>query len=188
MSTNFLTHGGNLGATANDELLLGSLAFGHSGGNQGALGFRALRTANGNEWPTSAIGIGMDVDNTPHAGASMWLHANGNIGIGTQTPTAKLDVAGTIKQGSVARPQATWSVAGASTGAVILKLPGAIGNYGMLHMQIDMYEYDTVAGTTFICSGHNWGGAWHNYACNTLGTTTKSIRLAFKDGQYAILS
>jgi hypothetical protein len=40
----------------------------------------------------------MDVDNTPFAGgASVWLSANGNVGVKTQFPTAALDVAGRVR-------------------------------------------------------------------------------------------
>jgi hypothetical protein len=64
------------------------------GSNMVSLGVRALRTANGTDWYTSAIGLGMDVDNTVRAGASLFLHASRNVGIGTTTPGAKLEVAG----------------------------------------------------------------------------------------------
>ena len=59
-----------------------------------SLGVRAIRTANGSDWCSTAIGLGMDVDNTPRAGASLFLHANGNVGIGTAAPAAKLQVTG----------------------------------------------------------------------------------------------
>jgi hypothetical protein len=36
----------------------------------------------------------MDVDITPRSGAHLWLHANGNVGIGTSTPEANLSVDG----------------------------------------------------------------------------------------------
>ena len=91
MSTNVLLHGGNLGTTAADEVSIASFAYGNSGGNQGALGVRAIRTANGNLWTTSAVGIGMDVDNAVRAGGSLWF-ANGNVGVGTTTPSMKLDI------------------------------------------------------------------------------------------------
>ena len=118
---------------------------------------------------------------------------NGNVGIGTTAPGEKLEVAGNIKanhlvQGSlVARPYATWSVAGGSTGAVIIKLPGNTGNYGMVHIEIDTYEYSGNAVTKYICGGHNWNGLWYNYNCTTIGSSDKQIRLAAKDGQYAVV-
>jgi hypothetical protein len=103
------------------------------------------------------------------------------------------NVAGNVKanhlvQGAlVARPYATWGASGASTGAVIIKLPGTSGNYGMVHMQIDVYEYGSVGATTYICGGHNWNSRWYNYSCSAVGTAAKKIRLAFKDGQYAVV-
>jgi hypothetical protein len=39
----------------------------------------------------------MDVDNADAAGAQLWLHSNGDVGIGISTPTATLDVNGSIR-------------------------------------------------------------------------------------------
>jgi hypothetical protein len=91
-SATMLTSSGSLGAAAGSELALASLGF-HSGNNT-SLGIRAYRTDDGDGWPTAAIGLGMDVDDTVRAGATLWLHANGNVGIGTTTPRAKLHVNG----------------------------------------------------------------------------------------------
>ncbi|MBT9168445.1 MAG: hypothetical protein DDT19_01790 [Syntrophomonadaceae bacterium] len=91
MSGTFRTMSGNLGGVLGNELALGSIGF-NSIGNQSSLGIRALRTAAGNDWQTTAIGLGMDVDNTVRAGAALWLHANGNVGIGTTGPDARLNV------------------------------------------------------------------------------------------------
>jgi hypothetical protein len=122
------------------------------------------------------------------ATSKMTILSGGNVGIGTATPTAKLDVSGTIRQGPlVARPLATWSVGGASAGAILIKLPGTLSNYGMVHMEINTYEYSGNAATTYICGGHNWSNAWYNYSCSTNGTSDKKIRLAVKDGQYTIV-
>ena len=93
-SATFLTSAGSLGATAGNELALATIGF--RSGNHSSLGIRALRTVNGSDWTSTALGLGMDVDNTVRAGASVWLHANGNVGIGTVVPRAKLHVSGTV--------------------------------------------------------------------------------------------
>ena len=117
-----------------------------------------------------------------------------SVGIGTATPGAKLDVAGNVKssahfvQGTlVSRPYVTWSASGTSTGAIIIKLPGTVSNYGMLHVEINVYEYSGLNATTYIIGGHNWNSAWYNYGCNTIGLANKKVRVAVKDGQYAIV-
>jgi hypothetical protein len=93
-SSTLLSSAGRLGATTGDELALASIGFATVNNNV-SLGIRGHRAADGPDWPTTAIGLGMDVDDTVRAGASLWLHANGNVGIGTTNPPgAKLDVSG----------------------------------------------------------------------------------------------
>jgi len=91
-SATLLTSAGSLGTVLGNELALATIGF--LSANNSSLGIRALRVANGSDWFSTAIGIGMDVDNTVRAGASLWLHANGSIGIGTSNPQAKLHIAG----------------------------------------------------------------------------------------------
>jgi len=98
-SSTFRTTAGSLGNTAGDELSLASL--GYLNGNNTSLGIRGRRITSGADWTTTAIGLGMDVDNTVRAGdATLWLHANGNVGIGQSNPTAKLTVQGTVQSNS----------------------------------------------------------------------------------------
>jgi hypothetical protein len=100
LSPTLRTSSGLLGTSAGNEMALAS--FGFNSANQSSLGIRAMRVANGGAWDTTAIGLEMDVDNTVRAGgASLWLNANGNTGIGTTTPTAKLDVNGSLKATSL---------------------------------------------------------------------------------------
>src|SRR5215213_487940 len=90
-SSTLLSSAGRLGATAGDELALASIGFATVNNNV-SLGIRGHRATDGPDWPMTAIGLGMDVDDTVRAGASLWLHANGNVGIGTTAPGAKLDI------------------------------------------------------------------------------------------------
>jgi hypothetical protein len=95
MSNTVRSYAGQLGTNANDDLMVASFGFGSA--NNSALGIRAYRTANGADWFTTAIGLEMDVDNTKAAGAGIWLNANSNVGIGTITPTEKLEVVGNVR-------------------------------------------------------------------------------------------
>ena len=99
LSTSLRTSVGTLGTTAGNELGLASFGFGS--GNNSSLGIRGLRATAGSDWSSTAIGLGMDVDNSVRAGASLWLHGNGNVGIGVTTPGAKLDVNGSIRSTSL---------------------------------------------------------------------------------------
>jgi hypothetical protein len=89
-SATLLTSAGTLGNTAGNELPLATLGF--TSNNFTGLGVRAYRVTNGSGWNSTAIGLGMDVDSTVRAGASLWLHNNSNIGMGTVGPVAKLDI------------------------------------------------------------------------------------------------
>ena len=100
--------------------------------------------------------------------------------------TDALLINGHMKQGTlVARPYAYWG-ATAGTGQVLIKLPGNINNYGMIHAVIDVYEYNSNASCTITVGGHNWSGAWYNYNSDVVGFTDKQVRLGFHGGQYTI--
>jgi hypothetical protein len=88
-SSTLLTSSGSLGTTPGEVALA---SFGLKVGNDLSFGVRAIRTAAGTDWNSTAIGLGMDVDNTVRAGAALFLHANGNVGIGTAAPTAKAQI------------------------------------------------------------------------------------------------
>ena len=83
VSPSFSTNAGALGTTAGAELKLASLGFTTT--NEEHLGVYAYRTADGGSWNTTALGIGMDVDNTTRAAGTIWLYANGTIGLPTVT-------------------------------------------------------------------------------------------------------
>lgn len=97
MSTAFLVNAGTLGTTATNELSCGSIG-GKCGSNGVALGVRLYRLANGTDWTTSALGIGMDVDSSVRAGAAMFFHNDDKISMGTQITSGlyTLKIAGAI--------------------------------------------------------------------------------------------
>jgi Chaperone of endosialidase len=90
---------GALGEDQGSEVALSST--GLTVTNNMSLGVRAIRTEKGKDWYTTALGLGMDVDNTVRAGAALFLHANRNVGIGTTTPPERLSVAGDMQVGRV---------------------------------------------------------------------------------------
>jgi len=156
-SATLLTTAEALGTAAGNEVALASFGFGSSGGNNSSLGIRALRVADGSSWPSTAIGLGMDVDNTVRAGASLWLHANGNVGIGTSVPAAKLDVA---------------------DGDIRLSSGRTISSSGRLHIQANEDLYLNPfggAGTVFVGGG---GGPGNFHVIGNIrasGTTTTGV-------------
>jgi len=103
------------------------------------------------------------------------------------TTATSLRIAGGIKQQNlVGRPYAVWGATSAS-GAVVIKFPGGIGNYGMIHAEINIYEYNGNAAATVIVGGHNWNGAWYNFNAEVIGQTDKPVRVGVKDGKFCIV-
>jgi hypothetical protein len=90
----FKTYSGVLGTNAGAEIKLAS--FGFKSGNWTSLGITAYRFNGADGWQNAAILFGYDVDNTPGAGSYFALAGNGNFGIGTAAPGAKLHVMGNI--------------------------------------------------------------------------------------------
>jgi len=121
-----LTSAGALPAPAGSELALASLGHMVDNLNNVMLGVRAIRVATTPQgWPSTAIGLGMDVDNTPRAGASLFLHANGGVGIGTTAaPVGRLHV---------------QKDAGGALGASVALVNG--GGGGNAAVSLDFYTY-----------------------------------------------
>ena len=93
MSSAFQVGAGSLGTIAGNELVLASI--GGITSNSSALGVRLERESSGSDWTSSGIQLAYDVDNTPRAGAYIELSHTGNVGIGQNPPSYKLDVSGT---------------------------------------------------------------------------------------------
>jgi Chaperone of endosialidase len=161
------TSAGALGAAAGSEVALSST--GLTVTNHMSFGVRAIRTAQGSNWYSTAIALGMDVDNTVRAGASLFLHANGNVGVGTTTPGAKLQVTG------------------AGGGAVDLVVNGRLrsnNNDGGLWVAEDRF----VGGHSTNQVGFWNNDAWRLTVANNgnvgigVGTTAPAVRLQVSGG------
>lgn len=102
-SANLRTNAGTLSNNGSEELPVAS--FGFNAGNSEALGIRAVRLTAGSDWTTTAIGLTMDVDNTPRPNsANLWLSTGtggtGGVGINTyQIGKYKLYVGGDTRVG-----------------------------------------------------------------------------------------
>jgi hypothetical protein len=99
-SGNFLISGGAMGTTAGSRLALANIGF-TTASNNVSLGVTGQRTQAGSDWYGTALGLGMAVDNTPGAGANLWLYPYGGIGIGgSPNPNPSYRLA--IEQGGLA--------------------------------------------------------------------------------------
>lgn len=92
-----------------------------------------------------------------------------------------------LQQTLMSRPYVVWGASNVATGQVVIRLPGTIANYGMVHAVIDIYEYSGNNVATAIIGGHNWNnGQWYNFGCNLIGYTDKQIRLGVVGNQFCI--
>ena len=81
---------------------------------------------------------------------------------------------------------ALWSGQGGTTGQIVIDLPGTLGNYDMMYMEIDVYEYSSDHATKIIVGGHNWNSGgnsntsttmWYNAGVRVIGSMSKPIYL-----------
>ena len=96
-------------------------------------------------------------------------------------------------------PQASWGESSVQTGRIEIGLPtndglGGAVHYGMVQVQVDVYEYDGNNTMSFLVGGHNWGRRWYNCGIHIMGgCTNKNIKLAYHEcggtcnGRYIIL-
>jgi hypothetical protein len=96
-------------------------------------------------------------------------------------------------------PQAAWGASGTTTGRIEIGLPtingeGGSAHYGMVHVAVDVYEYNGSNAMSFIVGGHNWNCAWYNCGAHIMGgCNDKSIKVAYhscggtNNGRYVIL-
>lgn len=80
VSSTLNTNSGALGTTGGNELLLAN--FGCTTSNDSSLGVSAYRRANGSDWTTTTMLLGMNVDNIKRVGGYLALN---NSGIGVNT-------------------------------------------------------------------------------------------------------
>ena len=152
MSSTFRTNTGPLGTTAGSELALGSIGFTSS--NQISLGIRATRVNlynGGIDWYSTAIGLGIDIDNSVRKGGYLYLTSQ-NVGIGTSVPQYKLHVNGSMKSTKWNTTEVMQNATGPGTGAVSTSITGTTtftSNGGTLMIYASGSGYRT-SGTRLI--------------------------------------
>jgi hypothetical protein len=144
---------------------------------------------SGASWRLRVVGDDYSVADGSSMRAQIFYDSNDTTYyLDPNSTTSSLKIAGAIELGeNHAFPNVEWSSSGSSTGMIIFKLPGGSGNYGMVHMVFDYYEYNSPRTATIIVGGHNWNSAWYNNSCNVVGFIDKQVRLGFKDGQYCVV-
>jgi hypothetical protein len=139
--------GGELAANLAAEVALSSIGLVVDNVDSVSLGVRAIRTTakttDSSGWSTTAIGLGMDVTDKPRAGAALYLHSNGNVGIGFTKP---------------------WTIPGQR-----LTVNGDM-QVGRVTLTAEKREGDQVASSTVSCNGRlHIDGDERLYLLNTNG-------------------
>ena len=81
-----------LGTVAGNDINFGGYQA-NTGADASRLNTHIQRTATGTDWTTTAMGLSYDVDTTVGAGGQLWFY-NGNVGVGTSSPSSRLEVKG----------------------------------------------------------------------------------------------
>ena len=118
------------------------------------------------------------------------ITSTGNAVLGNSR-TDKVNIYGNLGIGHNSYPKiaypgqnALWGGSGGTTGQIVIDLPGTLGNYDMMYMEIDIYEYSGDAATKLIIGGHNWNSGgnsntstlqWYNVNVQVLGRLTKPV-------------
>ncbi|HRH68337.1 MAG TPA: hypothetical protein PLB89_02405 [Flavobacteriales bacterium] len=165
-STTLKTNTGGLGTIAGNTLKLASLGFRTNAlADNVSLGVTALRTANGTTSTTTALGLTFDVNNTsPVNNAEIWLTNAGNIGIGSNAPTARLDVNGKARSTAI---YGTGGITAAitTTSTTLVNATGlsatvAVQNNDIIKVDCACNLQNTI-GTTFMTVTNSAGtGVW----------------------------
>ncbi|MFC1478892.1 hypothetical protein ACFL57_05490, partial [Candidatus Margulisiibacteriota bacterium] len=127
------------------------------------------------------------------AGEKMRILTNGDVGIGTTAPEAKLEVAGPLANYSdsvryyrnVAHHN---SVGGAETGTLKITMPKSWATT-MMQARIQGYDYATGVGAwEVIVAGYSYDGNWHKCTAEINGSAPFSeVRLAHDGSKTVIL-
>lgn len=131
---------------------------------------------------------GLDVYNQTDSGFAQIRVGSVSIA-GTQIIDAsrRLLSVGHISQTDTIRPNVGWGSSSSSTGQIRIQLPGTSSNYDMVNIHIDVYEYNSKAGSQIVISGHNWTTGWFNTRVSVIGGYDKPIYLARTGSDYFIL-
>jgi hypothetical protein len=89
-SSTLLASSAQLGVAQGSEVALASMGL-KAEGNNVMFGIRAIRASTGDGWLTTSIGLGMDVDDTVRAGASLFINPYG-VGIGASPQSSIFEV------------------------------------------------------------------------------------------------
>lgn len=182
----------NLGQSAGDELKLLSLS-GHSG-NQSALTFRLRRNANGNNFFTDCFTIAQDVDNSEKTYEYM-AFSDSKVGIGTDNPTQKLEVAGNINADGYfgdggATSNITFSQATSTSNPSVALWGRDHGSYpGQVHIVGRNSNANTSSGDIRFWNYN--GSTWYNmfrFAYDTDNSDTRTTLQTITDTNTAIVS
>lgn len=166
-------------------------------GPAGSVGPAGAQGPVGPQGPAGTLLPGSAAGNTTYWNGSTWVtnssnifNNGGNVGVGTTSPGAKLDVAGAVKGNAfvqntnglqVTAPGGGSFVTGASsiTGAIKITLP-QYRSSTMMRMTVKIYQYDTDKSYTIELGGYNYNaGNWYNTFANATSRSGNALAVRY---------